>query len=199
MRTSWSVGLLLRRDQIDSGFCVVSRGLGRLCACVCDASEIVHTCVHVCMQRHKMSCLCLCLWSLDVNLHYHHCFSIVLYVYMHICICVFINTGARDGDAWVSLSSSCWPESPLSAGRRRSNQWPHQEASCDSKFLIQFLLTLKIYWSPAWAWVSKWGYFACLGQGKKWWCLRGQTSRQEVSLFSGQSQSPSYCLFPYLA
>lgn len=70
-----------------------------------------------------------------------------------------------------------------SAGCRRPNQWTHQEASCDSKFLIQFLLTLKIDQTPAWALASKWAYFACLGHvsssGSRikmftWPCLNSQ-------------------------
>lgn len=116
-------------------------------------------------------------------------------VHAHTYVRVFTNTGA--GVAWLSLSSSCWP-----AGHRQPNQWTHQEASCDSKFLIQFLLT-RYLCCPAWALVSKWAYSACLEHiscsGLKiktfmWACLNPQGKK--FLYFQAKAKSSSYCLFP---
>lgn len=48
-------------------------------------------------------------------------------------------------------------------GHSQPTEWTHQDASRDSKFLIQFQLTLDIYQSPACVLESEWDYSARLG------------------------------------
>ena len=131
-----------------------------------------------------------------------HCVCTSVHAHTCVCVCVCLQTleqgSSRVTQSFLQLLASISP----SVGHRQPNQWTHQEASCDSKFLIQFLLT-PYFCSPAWALVSKWAYFACLGHiscsGLRikmftWACLSPQG--KTFLYFQAKAKSSSYCLFP---
>jgi len=178
--------------------------------CVCSGSIRKCTCECILCIKKALAWLCVFMNLTLFRLSHLICFCIVCVQYVWSCMyaCVFVKTAAvmeaqrQMTHSFLQLFARASP----SVGHRRPTQWTHQEASCDSEFLIQFLLTLNIYipvsfigFGFQWADFSCLGHISCLESRTEtftWACLNPQGKK--FICFQVKSKSLSSCFFIFL-